>query len=172
VCVIDDIDFLLANADGFHNNDVFAHRLHHVNGITRRMGKSAQSAPGSERPYKHARIFRMPLHADSVAQYGATGKRTGGVNGQNADGFIFFAQRDYQSVGQRAFARARRAGYTNDKGFTGIRVKFFDFRFRFGKFVFDISDEARGQADIARADFFNQRIHIKKLAFNAVLYWS
>ena len=95
-------------------------------------------------------------HADSVAQNRAAGKRAGRINGQDADGFVLFAEFADQRVGQRAFARAGRAGYADDKGFARVWEKLFDFGAGLGHFVFQIPDQAGGRADIACADFFSR----------------
>jgi hypothetical protein len=57
----------------------------------------------------------MALHADSITQNRAAGKRTGRINGQHTDGFILFSQLGDQRVSQSALARAGRSGYPDDE---------------------------------------------------------
>ena len=133
VRVVNNIEFLLADADRFDNDDILAHGFHDVDRVARGLRQAAQCAARGERPDEHAFVFRVPQHADAVAQNRAAGERAGRVNGQNADGFFVFAEFADERVGQRAFARAGRAGNADDKRFACV-----------GKELFAAGDEPAG----------------------------
>ena len=55
----------------------------------------------------------------------AAGVRAGRIDRENADGFLLAAKFVNQSIGQRALARAGRAGDADDARAAGVRKQFF-----------------------------------------------
>jgi len=96
--MVDDIDLLLSRADGFDENDIFAHAVQNVNGITDGIGQSAQGTTRRQGANEYTRILGMALHANPVAEERAARKGACGINGQNADGFIQSAKLFDQAV--------------------------------------------------------------------------
>ena len=56
---------------------------------------------------EHAGVFRVALHAHAIAEDGAAGVRTGGIDGEDADGSSGPTQLRRQPIDQRALAGAR-----------------------------------------------------------------
>ena len=70
VRVINNINFLLTDTDRLHDNDIFAHGLDHMNGVSGSLRESAQRAAGGQRPHENAFILGMTLHCAQDAEAG------------------------------------------------------------------------------------------------------
>ena len=66
----------------------------------------------------------MAEHADTVAQNCAAGIRAGRIHREHANRFALAAKLVNQTIRQRAFSRARRAGDSDHGGTSGMRKQF------------------------------------------------
>ncbi len=105
-----DLDFVLAHAHGFDEDEVFAGGIQQRGQVRGGARQSADRAARGHGADEDARIGVVPQHADAVAQNGAAGTPAGGVDGDDAHGAALPAQLARQGIHQRALARARRAG--------------------------------------------------------------
>ena len=105
----DDVDLVLADADGLDDDPVLAGRVEHVGRVVRRPRQPAEVAARGHAPDEHAVVAGVRLHADAVAEDRAAGERAGGIDGDDADRLAAPAQLQREPVHQRALAGARRA---------------------------------------------------------------
>ena len=91
------------------------------------------------------------LHADAVPKDRAAGVRAGRINGDDANGFSARAIVSGEFIDERAFARAGRAGDSDQISAAGEGKELAQqvFGARIG--IFDRGDGARNRAAIARA---------------------
>src|SRR5262249_11451861 len=119
----DDIDFVLADTYGFDHDDVAAGGVEHQRNVGARAGESSQRASRGHAADVNAGVGKVVLHADAVAEDGATGVGAGGIDGDDADFLVPFAIELGELVHQRALARARRPGNADGQGASGVREK-------------------------------------------------
>src|ERR1700748_266085 len=92
----------------------------------------------------------MALHAHAVAENRAAGEWARWVDRYDADGLIFAAIMAGQAIYERALARARRAGDTDQIRIARVREHLAEDFFRFGRAIFNRGDGTRNRADVAR----------------------
>ena len=83
-------------------------------------GEAAKFATAGHGADKDAGVGMVTLHADTVTEDGSSGERARGVDGDHANGFVGDPDMDDELIDERAFARARRSGDTEDKGAAGL----------------------------------------------------
>ena len=152
VGVVDDVHFLLARADGLHDDDVLAQDVHHVDGIPHGLGQAAQGPARGETPDENSRVLGVALHTDAVAEDGAPCEGACGVDGQHADGLPFLAEAVDEAVGQRALPRTGRAGDANDMRPPREGEEVLDGELRLRHPILQVADEARGGTDVTALD--------------------
>ena len=86
-----DVDFVLADADGFDEHLALTRRIEQQRDLRGRPRKAAKKAACGHGTDKNARIAGVALHADAVAHNGAACIRTGGVHRDHADRFLLVA---------------------------------------------------------------------------------
>ena len=96
----------------------------------------------------------MFLHADPVAQDGATGVRAAGIDGNHAHGLPFLANQTRELIAQRAFTGSRRPRDAQNQCAAGVREKLAQQRLGFRTAVFDPRCGASQRAQVAIEDFF------------------
>ena len=94
----------------------------------------------------------VSLHANTVTKNSATGVRTGGINGHNADRLPPSAIFAGKLVNQRALACAWRAGNANYPRLAAVREKSLQQFNGFRPAVFNDADGARQGTNFAFAD--------------------
>ena len=73
----DDVDFVLADADGFDDDDVLAGGVEHERGIAGRARQAAEMAARRHAADEHAVVGRVRLHPQPIAEHRAAGERAG-----------------------------------------------------------------------------------------------
>ncbi len=114
-----DIDLILADADRFDEDDVFACCVKQQRNIRGGARQAAEKSAGGHRANENSFVVRVALHANAVAQNRAAGEWAGGIDRDNADRFAFFAITCGEPIDQRALARAGRAGDADHIGAAG-----------------------------------------------------
>jgi hypothetical protein len=115
------LDLGLPHADGLDQDDVAAGALEHPDGLGRGRRQPAEMTPAGHGPDVDARVDRVVLHPDPVAQDRPAGERAGRVDREHADPLALAAVGAHQLVGQRGLAHAGRAGQPDDLGLAGVR---------------------------------------------------
>ena len=83
-----DIDFVLADADSFDQDEVAAGGIEHRGDVGGGPGQSAQRAARGHAANVNAGIGKMVLHANAVAENCAAGVGAGRIDGDDADGVL------------------------------------------------------------------------------------
>ena len=81
----DDVDFVLAHANGLDDDDVLAGGVEDERGVAGRARESAELAACRHAPDEHAGIGGVRLHPQPVAQHGAAGEGAGRIDRDDAD---------------------------------------------------------------------------------------
>ena len=81
----DDVDFVLADADGLDEDDVLAGGVEHERGVGGRAREAAEMAARRHAADEDAGVGGVRLHAHAVAEDRAAGERTGRIDGDDAD---------------------------------------------------------------------------------------
>ncbi len=119
---VHDIDFVLADADGFDEDDVIAHGVKYQAGVMGGAGQAACLASRTERADEDAGVERVAAHADAVAKDRAAGEGAGWIDGDDGDALAALAPFGDEGVGEGGFACAGRAGDADQLGAAGVRV--------------------------------------------------
>ena len=105
----DDVDFVLADADGLDDDDVEAGGVEDDRGLGRRPRQAAEMAARRHAADEHAGVFGVRLHAHAIAEDGAAAVRARRIDGEHADRPPGLA-RTRRSADRRACSCRRRAG--------------------------------------------------------------
>ena len=116
-----DLDLILPDTDRLDRDDMLAGGIEHERGIRRRPRQPAQMAPRRHAANEHAGILRVRLHANAIAEHGAAAERARRIDGNDADGLAGLAPPRDQTIDERAFSRAGRAGDAHEKCVAGFR---------------------------------------------------
>jgi hypothetical protein len=111
----------LADAGRLHDHDVGAPRLARLDHRRHVVGHLGGGRPRGHRPEEDLRRVDR-VHADAVAQQGATGPAAGGIDGEDGDPDLVLlveAEAEHQLVGERRLARATGAGDAQDRDAPG-----------------------------------------------------
>ena len=89
--------------------EILAKRLKQLPDPLGGLWQAAMAAARGHTADKHPGIEVVLLHADTIAEDGATRKRTGRIDSNNADGFALLARVGGECVSDGAFASAWRS---------------------------------------------------------------
>src|SRR5579859_3641741 len=175
-----DINFVLTNADGFDEDLFFTGGVEDECDFGRGARKSAEKTARGHRADKDAVVAGVALHADAIAENGATGVGACGIDRDHADGLLRFAVVSGEAIDKSALACAGSAGDAGKIRCAGMREKILQERFGIGRVVFDGGDGPRDGADFAGADLlrpgFNWRGHVfleaRRPANDACFYYG
>jgi hypothetical protein len=117
-----DVQLRLADADRLHQHPVEAEGVVEALDLGRRPREPAQAAAGGHAPDEDARVERVGLHADAIAEDGAPREGAGRVDGGHAHRLAPLAQKGHQAVDQRALPRPGRPGEPDRVGPAGARM--------------------------------------------------
>ena len=145
----DDVHFILADANGFDDDDVLAGGVEHQRRVGGRARQSAEMAAGRHAPDEHARIAGVRLHPEPIAEHRAAAERAGRVDRDHADRESAATKLGRQPIDERALPRAGRTGHADEVGAPGVREDRPHDRRALGALVLDHRDRARDRARIA-----------------------
>ena len=114
-------------------------------------GQSAERAARGHAADEDSGIGVVVLHANAVAQNRAAGVGAGRVDGDDADGLIFFAIVLGELIDQRALPCSGRAGQTDDARVAGVREESLEQVGAAGLAILDDGDGAGQGARVAGA---------------------
>src|SRR5207302_1162132 len=114
-----DVNFILANANGFNEDLALACRVEEQRNFGCGAREATKKSASSHGANEDSRVTGVRLHADTVAQYRSASVRTGGIDGDHANGFVLLSMVSGDAIDQRAFAGARSAGDPGEIGCTG-----------------------------------------------------
>jgi len=154
-----DIHFALARADRLDENGVEAGGIQRADGVGGGAGQPAQTATGGHAADEDAGIASQVAHADAVAQDRAAGEGAGRVYGDDADRLAPGAVGPGQGADQRAFARARRAGHTDQRRPPGMRIQRRQRLLRLPRLVLNGGQQAGQRPPVALQKLRNQDGH-------------
>jgi len=109
VGLLDDVQLGLPDPDALDQNPLLAERIQEPDHIAGGAGQPAQAPPGGHAPDEHVRVQGVGLHPDPVAEHCPSGKGTGRVHSDNADGAARGAKERGEAVDQGALSRPRGA---------------------------------------------------------------
>ena len=98
------------HADRLDDDDVLARGVEDERDVARGAREAAEVAARRHAADEDALVAVMRAHAHAVAENGAAGKRTGGIDGDDADRLAAAAQLRRQPIDERALAGAGRSG--------------------------------------------------------------
>ena len=147
-----DLDFILADADGFDEENIFAAGFEDESDVGGGEGESAERAAGGHGAGVEAGVTVAILETNAIAEDGAAGEGAGGVDGDDADGFAGIAKSAGEAVDEGALAGAGRAGDADAEGAAGVRETGGEQGGGFGCVVFDEGDGAGEGAGVAVAE--------------------
>ena len=119
----DDVDLLLAHADGLDQDDVGAERVQHVDHSRGGSRESARVAAARHRTDEDALVEEALAHADAVAQDRPAAEGARGIDGDDRDTRGTLAVRAREVVHQGRLPAAGRTGHPHDLGAAGVRVE-------------------------------------------------
>ena len=111
--------------------------------------QAAMATSGSHTTDKHSGIEVMLLHADPIAEDGATRKRAGGIDRNNTNGFALLAGVGGEFVGNGAFADAGRPRNAHTVSPAQGRGKTSHDLWHFGAVPFDVGHQLRQRPLVA-----------------------
>src|SRR6185503_9957661 len=106
----DDVDFVLADADGLDDDDVEPGGVENDRRLGRRSRQPTEMAARCHTANEDAFVLGVRLHAHAVAENRAARIGAGRIDGNDTDRLAALAQLRGQSIDEGALARARRAG--------------------------------------------------------------
>ena len=77
-----------------------------MDGVADGLREAAQCAAGGKAADEDARVFRVPLHPDPVAEDGAAGERGGWIDSEDADGLFPLPEGGDQRIDEGALPGA------------------------------------------------------------------
>ncbi len=144
-----DVDFVLADTHGFDDHQALAGSIEDQRRVAGRARKAAHVAARRHAADEHVLVRGVRLHAHAIAENRPASKRTGRIDGDDADGFAGLAGFGGEPIDERALARAGWAGDTNQVGAPGVRE---NVAYQAGgglRFVFDQRDGAGHRSHVA-----------------------
>ena len=152
----DDINLVLADADGFDDHEALAGGIEHERGITRRPRKAAHVTTRRHAADEDLIVLRVRLHAHAVAENRAAGERARRIDRNHPDGLAGVAGFGRQPIDERALAGAGRSGHANEVGPAGVRKDVADQARRGVGLVFDQRDGAGHRPHVAGSHALGQ----------------
>ena len=116
-----DVDLVLADSDGLHQDRIAPGSVHQVDRVARGAAEAAETAARGHRADEDRGIERVLLHANAVPEDGAAAEGAARIDRDDADGAPPLAVLGDEAVGQGALAHAGRAGDPQDRGPAGAR---------------------------------------------------
>ena len=95
-----DVDFVLADSDGFDQDDVEAGGVAEEGEVGGGGGDSTQAATGGHGADEDAGVGVVLHHADAVAEDGAAGEGAGGIDGEDGDAFVACTPFSHEDAGE------------------------------------------------------------------------
>jgi hypothetical protein len=143
------IFMMSTDADGLDEHPAVSGGGQQLGDLARRARQPAKRAAGGHAADEDARIERVRLHPDAVAEHGPARERARRIHGHNPNGFPLRAQERDEPVHHRGLARAGRAGDPDHVGAAGARVdRLHDGGHRVAA-IFDVGDEPREGEPVA-----------------------
>ena len=136
----DDLDFILSDANGFDKENISSAGFDHLRYVACGCGKTTQRPARGHAANIEAVVTCMLLHADTVAEKRAAGKRTGWIDGYHANSLARCSPRTGQAVDERALAGSRRACDAYTQRATRMRKTCREHVDRLRRAVFDNGD--------------------------------
>ena len=152
----DDVDLVLADADGFDDDEALAGRIEDKRRVAGRAREPAHVPARRHAANEDLIVFGVRLHAQPIAENGPSGERTGRIHGDHAERFSRLSRFGREAIDQRALPRARRPGHADQVGMSGLRK---DVAHQAGSrigLVFDQRDRARHRPHVARPHALSQ----------------
>ena len=112
-------DFVLADADGFDENDIEACGLTEEHGFAAFAADSAKRAAGGRWADVGIRLADEVLHAGFIAENAAAGDAAAGVHGKHGDAVAHGAELATERFDERAFAGTGHTGDADPDGVSG-----------------------------------------------------
>ena len=154
-----DVNFVLADADGFDEHLALARRVEQQRHLRCGPRKAAKKTACGHRADENARIAGVALHADAIAQNRAACIRTGGIHSDHADTFLLVAVIRGQPIDERALAGARRAGDAGEIRLPGVGKSWRRSSSASAGMVFDGRNCARYSAHVTGPDLGSPVCH-------------
>jgi acetyltransferase-like isoleucine patch superfamily enzyme len=143
VGVIDHVDLSLPDAHGFEQDVVLARGVHQQRRLKRRLGETAERAPGGHRADEDAGVEEVVGKPDPVAENGPLRERARGIDREDADVAVAAAKLGGQRRNQGALSDPRRAGEPDDPRLAGSREQLGHQRVALRLAVLDQADRPR-----------------------------
>jgi hypothetical protein len=120
-----DVDFVLADADGFDEDLMFARGVKEQRDFGRGAGEAAKESARGHRTDEDASVAGVALHTDTIAENCAARVGAGRVHGDNSYALVLFAMLRRDAIDQSALSRAGRASDAGEIGCASLREKNF-----------------------------------------------
>src|SRR6266853_2269162 len=117
----DDVNFILANADGFDEDLMLARGVEKQRDFGGGASEAAKKSARSHGANENAGVTGVALHADTIAEDCSAGVGTGGIYGDDTDAFVLLAMLGGDAIDQCAFSRAGCTGDSGEIGGTSLR---------------------------------------------------
>jgi hypothetical protein len=139
----DDVDFVLANADGLDDHDVLAGGIEDERHVAGRAREPAKVATRRHAADEDPLVLRVDAHAHAIAEECAARKGARRIDGDDPDRPTQTTDLDGQAVDERALAGAGSTGHPNHVSATRARIDLTDQRGARRRFVLDERNRAR-----------------------------
>ncbi len=116
-----DGDFVLADADGFHEDDIETSGFAEQHRFAAFAADAAKRSAGWGGTDVGVWLAHEVLHAGLIAEDAAAGDAAAGVHGEHGDAFSLMAKQAAERLDERAFAGSRDAGDADTDGVSGFR---------------------------------------------------
>ena len=156
-----DVDFGLADADGFHQDTLVPGRIQGQDDIGRGARQPTQAAACGHAADEDTRIAGQVTHPHPVAQQRATRKWAGRVDCDDSHAHPQTAVAARQGVHQGRLARTRCAGEADDVRFSGVRVKRRQQAVCFCPAILDPGDDP-GQRPAVAGEKLGNGLHVRR----------
>ncbi len=125
---VHDLDFGLTDPHRFDEDDVPAHHVEDLDGLTARPREAAQVAARGHAPDKNIGIGEVPPEANPVAEDGSARERARRIDGEEGNALSGRPEFANQLIGQCALADAGRPGQGDGPGLSSAAIDFLDQR--------------------------------------------
>ena len=153
----DDVHFVLTDADGLDDDDVFAGRVEHERNVAGRARQAAEMPTGGHAADIHAGVGGVSRHPHAIAKDGATRERAGRIDSNDANSQTSPPDFRRQRIDQRTLARARRTGYADQIRAASTRINLPDQRGGCWCLVLDHRDGACDRPPVAGQNRVDER---------------
>src|SRR5271157_1236911 len=157
------IDFILANADGFNENVIKAECVEDGDRVLRGPRDATQLPPARHAADEHLSLRITFFHANAIAEQGAPREWARGIDAHDANGGSVFNEHLDDLVNQRSFSHTGRTRNANDIGFPRVREDSLRYLPRGIDIVFRQGDQARRGAAIPLMHAYHEIIDFHSL---------